>query len=227
MKQYQDSDDENKGFMRKYGLVIGGCGLAVAAVVVVSKTFSGHGGPPPPHREEMVMIKAAPPPPPPPPPPPQTVQKQEMMEQPQDTDAAKPVEQPVDQGPALGTNITGNGPADGFGLGGKDNGFYRGSGGNGSGGSKYGWYAAEVSQSVSEALRLNPKTRDANFDIKARIWSDIAGKITRVKLAGTTGDPIVDNAIRFDVLGGFQLKSPPPDGMPMPIVMRIRARRPI
>ena len=46
MKPYQGPEDEEKGFMRKYGLVIGGCGLAVVAVVVVSKTFSGHGSAP-------------------------------------------------------------------------------------------------------------------------------------------------------------------------------------
>jgi periplasmic protein TonB len=79
---------------------------------------------------------------------------------------------------------------------------------------------------VGDALRQNPHTRDATFSVKARIWSDLTGRVTRAKLAGTTGDRIVDNAIQNEVLTGLQLKEAPPDGMPMPIVMRLTGRRP-
>ena len=81
-------------------------------------------------------------------------------------------------------------------------------------------------KSISDALGQNSHTRSASFNIKVRIWSDAGGRITRAKLAEHTGDPAVDQAIEHEVLDGFQLKEPPPDGMPMPIVMRLSARRP-
>ncbi len=149
-----------------------------------------------------------------------------MEQAPVDAQEAKPEAAP-DTSPAIGTNITGNGPPDGFGLGGNGKGQLGGSGSGGrSGGSRFGWYANQISRSVSDALSLNPKTRNASFNIKVRIWSDGGGRITRAKLMEATGDPVVDAAIQNEVLNGFQLKEPPPEGMPMPIVMRLTARRP-
>lgn len=225
-----------KNFFLRNGFAIGvGVVLLIGAGALI-KLISGHDGPPPRRSSDMVMVRPPPPaptPPPPPPPPPQQQQTppqethQQMMEQ-------SPV-QPEEQKPApaeppaaaLGTNIQGNGPADGFGLSGSGNGFFGGgSGGSGrGGGSRFGWYATQVVQSVTDALQQNPRTRVARFDVKVRIWADATGRVKRVRLEGSTGDPAVDRTIRDDVLTGFQLKEPPPDGMPMPIVMHLSARR--
>jgi protein TonB len=224
--QYEDSGE--RSFMARYGFAIGGCGVAIIVVVMLSQVFSGHGSAPPLRKQEMVMVKTVTPPPPPPPPPtppPQTEPKQQMVEQTPENEE-KPVEEPVDQSPALGSNIQGNGPPDAFGLRGHNNGFLGGGGGGRSGGSRFGWYASEVIGTVGDALRQNPHTRGANFNLKVRIWSDDTGRVVRVKLAGTTGDPAVDDAIQNEILKGLQLKEPPPDGMPMPIVMRLSAKRP-
>ena len=51
-------------------------------------------------------------------------------------------------------------------------------------------------------------------------------RVTRASLVSSTGDPAVDAAIKADVLTGLQLDAPPPEGMPLPIVMRLTARRP-
>jgi hypothetical protein len=45
-------------------------------------------------------------------------------------------------------------------------------------------------------------------------------------LAGSTGHPVVDAAIKEEVLTGLQLEEPPPADMPLPIVIRLTARRP-
>jgi TonB family protein len=155
------------------------------------------------------------------------MQKQEMMEQqPVDADEAKP--EPTEApSPSIGTNITGNGPADSFGLGSNKGGFL----GNGSNSgranrSQFGWYANQMIKSFSEALSRNPRTQNASFAIKARIWADAGGRVTRARLAESTGDPALDAAIKNEILTGFQLQEPPPEGMPMPIVMRLTARRP-
>ena len=165
-----------------------------------------------------------PPPPAPTPPPPQEVKQEEkMMAQDKvDDKEEKPDDKPPEAAPVT-TSIVGNGN-DGFGLkAGNAGGSYIGS--NSQQRSKFGWYAAQVQASIGDALRKNPSTRGANFGLQVRIWSDITGRVTRAKLAGTTRDAKVDEAINQS-LTGLQLKEAPPAGMPMPIVMRISAQRP-
>ena len=174
------------------------------------------------------IIPPLPPPPPPPPPKeqppePETAKEEKFVPE----EAPKP--EPVAQAEApMGTNLQGDGPNN-FGLGvGGNGGMLGGRGiGNGGGrGSKYGAYAGQVQSRVGDALRSNKKTRSASLNIKVRIWLDSTGRITRSTISGTSGKADVDAAIRDEILTGMQLQSPPPDGMPMPIVMRLSATRP-
>ena len=98
--------------------------------------------------------------------------------------------------------------------------------GKGGGGSKYGLYSGQVQSRVVDALRNHKKTRAAALDIKVRIWLDATGRVSRATISGTSGKADVDAAIRDEILTGLQLQNPPPEGMPMPIVMRISAARP-
>jgi TonB family protein len=100
-----------------------------------------------------------------------------------------------------------------------------GFGGKG-GGSKYGFYAGKVQARVAEALRNHKKTRSAVMNVQVRVWADSTGRITKVSLGQSTGDPVLDAAIKGEVLSDVVLSEPPPPGMPMPIVMRFNARRP-
>jgi TonB family protein len=79
---------------------------------------------------------------------------------------------------------------------------------------------------VTSALRTHRATRSSTLSIKARIWVDGSGRVTRASLEGSSGDREVDEALRQEILAGLQLPDPPPEGMPMPIVMRINAARP-
>jgi len=231
MSKYDHSDfSEKRTFMGRFGFAIGGLVLVGVVVVVFSQMFSGPKGPPPRKQQEMVMIKPPPPPPPtppPPPPPPHEAPKQEMMEQtPVDAEESKPEEAPSDPSPNLGTNLVGNGPNE-FGMTTNKGGFF--GGGSNSGRvnrSQFGWYANQVIKSFSEALSSNPRTQAASFNIQVKIWADAVGRVGRAKLVESTGDSSLDTVIRNQILTGFQLKEPPPDGMPMPIVMRLTARRP-
>jgi len=126
---------------------------------------------------------------------------------------------------ALGTNLKGNGPGM-AGLGGSGNGGGTFGGQPGGGGSKWGAFAGQVQTKVANALRSNSQTKKANLKIQVRIWSDSTGRITRAKLDASTGDSKLDQVIQNDVLTNLQLDQPPPAGMPMPIVMRLTARRP-
>jgi TonB family protein len=64
------------------------------------------------------------------------------------------------------------------------------------------------------------------MSVNVRVWADPNGRISRAQLAGSTGDPSLDNALRDEVLTGLQLPEPPPAGMPAPITLRVTAKRP-
>jgi len=230
-------EEEEQSVFQKYRVIIG-CGL-IAAIAIAGwfgqRVFVRTS---PSRQEQHVILVNLPPPPPLPPPPAQlpptpTESEQKMIEQepvnemeskPDETSKGKP---PASESPALGTSIQGNGPPDGFGLRG-GNSFGGGTGNtiNRGGSSRWGWYATQVQSAISQALQSNTNTRTADFRIIVQIWSDRTGRITRAHIAGSTGNVALDNAITNEVLAGLILKEPPPDGMPMPIVLRLTARHP-
>ena len=148
-----------------------------------------------------------------------------MIEQtPVEQAEAKPEAKP-EPSAGIGTSIKGDGAADGFGL--SANGAGGGGGGSAghSSGSRWGWYAAEVQTAIGAALRQNALSRNADFRIRVRIWSSPEGTIERAILTDSTGNPALDQALQNRVLSGLKLPEPPPAGMPMPIVLRLTARR--
>jgi outer membrane biosynthesis protein TonB len=122
--------------------------------------------------------------------------------------------------------LVGDGP-NAFGLtAGGGNGNRRGTIGGKGGGSKYGWYAGRVQNAIATALRNNPTTRTAAFTLNVKIWADRSGRVTRAQLVGSTGRSDIDQIIRNQILNGLMLSDPPPEDMPMPINLRITARKP-
>ncbi|MCX6970889.1 MAG: energy transducer TonB [Verrucomicrobia bacterium] len=225
-----DEEEEGLTFLQKHRIK-----LIVAAVVVAGAgaffvMSPKEAGKKKPTMTMVNIMPPLPPPPPPPPPPPkeqppepETVKEEKFVpETPPEPVAADPEPAP------MGTNVQGDGP-DAFGLakgggGGMIGG--RGTGKGGGGGSKYGLYAGQVQSRVVDALRNHKKTRAAALNVKVRIWLDATGRVTRATISGTSGKPDVDAAIRDEILTGLQLQNPPPEGMPMPIVMRLSATRP-
>lgn len=226
-------DDDEPGFFRRHLvlLILGGLGLASGGYMHLNHTPAKAA----PKKKEMVLIS---------PEPvivtpqikkeelPREVKKEEKddkmivqeevpVEKPKAANTApdKPSDEP------LGTAIGGG---DGSGLGnsnGSSNGGSRMIGGNNNGGgSKWGWYAGQVQNRLADALRSNPVTQRAGFSNTVQIWSDKTGRITRVKLNSSTGDGKVDAAIENEVFNGLVLNEPPPEGMPMPINLRLTAR---
>jgi len=184
--------------------------------------------------EETMTITLPPPPPPvtPPPPPPPTEppppEEEEMLVQEEVVEEEEAPEEPSAEPPPdldLGPGSSGGtGPA--IGGAGKGNGRIGGTGKRGSA-SKFGWYAAKVQSSIRDALARNPSTRSATFSsLNVRIWADATGRITRVQLLSSSGNSAVDQAIRSRILTGLQLPQGPPADLPMPINLRISARKP-
>jgi len=228
---YQDFVDhpEEEGFFKRSRIAIGVGLVLVILIGTVAVLVKVYGKVPPPRKPEEIVIHLQPPPPlpppPPPPPPPPQPPEQKFVEQTKDL---KPLEKPKDEpktppmppgppgpkGPAADGGLLGPGGGNG---GGED---------VGSGGSEYGPYAAEVVATIKARLEANSKTNKANFHgLKTRIWADKMGRIIKATVSGTTGDPAVDDALKNEVLAGLQLPEPPPDGMPMPIVLRVSEER--
>lgn len=217
--------------------------IAVAVMFVVSTNET----PAPRPAQEFQFVQVVPPPPPPPPPEPEQPQiepepelEPEMIEQPEITEpeieeeaeVEEPKDAPPDEGEdepplgPLGLDADAEGPGDSFNLAGNPGGNPLGRGGGGGGGSRWGWYASIVQQQIEGALRANAKTRNVAMRVQIRLWADGSGRISRVQLVNSTGNPEVDAAIRGEALAGLRLREPPPPDMPMPMVARITARRP-
>ena len=173
----------------------------------------------------MVNLPLPPPPPAPPPPPPPKIEQKMIEQEPVNEQETKPDTTPASEAPALVAGFGGNGPADSFNLpGGKNGGSGTGPVSNRVRNSRWGWYANEVQKAIAQVLQSNPHTRIADFRSVVKIWADRAGRITHARLAGSTGNVALDNAITNEVLAGLVLHEPPPEGMPMPIVLRLTAR---
>ena len=132
---------------------------------------------------------------------------------------------PAQEDLGLTTNIVGNGPGmEGLGRSGAGNGNHNRLGSARRSG-KWDHYAVSVQNAVAENLRGHSGIRHATFNLQVRVWADANGRITRATLSGSSGDPAVDAAIKSQALTGMQLPEPPPADMPMPINMRISARK--
>jgi hypothetical protein len=224
---------EPRGPLRRFGLPIGLGLIAIVAIVMLIKMLASAGGGLPARHEDIVTIRPVPPPQQPTPPPvqqpQQQVQKQEMMDQaPIADEEPKPADTPHDEPPAaLGTNITGSGGPD-YGLAhGGNGGMIGGGGGNGSGRGEgpYAAYGRKLQRSIVEALQKDPRTRSASFNLtNLRLFPDDFGRIAKVNLGSSTGDPTRDEAIR-EILKSLQLPEPPA-GIPKPIHLRVVVRRP-
>jgi TonB family protein len=218
-----DFDDEAqqppKSFFKRFRIAIVVVAIVITGVVVVAKLASSGGSS---RHDTLTLVSIAPPPPPPPPltPPPAPPEEQQKIEEPMIKEEA-PKEAPPKDEPPLGTGIKGPG-GDSFGLGGGTGTGRIGAGGDGS---KWGWYASQVQSRIQQALQQHRKTRAASMTINVRIWPDPNGRISRAQLAGSTGDPSLDGALRDEVLSGLQLPEPPA-GMPAPITLRLTAKRP-
>lgn len=225
---------ERKSAVRKrpVGWIVLGAVAAIVALWLVSGLFGGKSS----GKKQSVNIVNVMPVLPPPPPPPQPTPPPPEPEQAPPPDAPEFVEEKAPDSPSeaapdepepMGSNIQGDGPADAFGLTGKGGGGKIGGRGQGGGqGSKFGWYAGRVQNAVSGALRNHRLTRTASMSITARIWVDSSGRVSRAVIEGSSGNREIDSALEQEILGRISLGDAPPEGMPMPIVMRINAKRP-
>ncbi len=179
-------------------------------------------------RQQVQKITLLRPPPPPPPPP-----KMEQPPQPQEPiDTPEPEPEPetpepesqADEPPPgedLGLDADGSGAGDAFGLVGKKGG--RGLIG-GHGGSRFGWYAGLLKQDIESLLSDDDGIRKNRYSVILKIWLTPGGRIDRVKVVGSSGDPGLDMALEQALTRGGALSEAPPQDLPQPIRLRITSR---
>jgi TonB family protein len=234
-------------FLRTRGL-----GISVVAVLLgllvggIRWIATSKSETPPPRKVMQYTVVNTPPPPraPTPPPPPVTPPKEVEPEpstrvdlKPSDMlppDAPRPASEP--SGGKLSLAEEGTGPGDAFNLAGKvgGRGILTGGGlGEGSGdglgagnspGNRFGWYYARLATEIEDAFRRNKRLLASSARVEVRVWADPSGRISKVRLVRTTGDPELDEAVQSIV--GLQLREAPPRDIPMPMVARLTARRP-
>lgn len=219
---FNEDDFEEGSFLKRnwLALTVGAIVLAGGTSAAIALSSKGSTGP----RRADNMIMIAPPPPPPvmlpPPPPPPPPQEDEMIEHEDEMKEEAPAE---DNTPSTGN--VGNGPADNFGLKAKGGGARRMLLGPRSNVSTWAPYAGSAASRIADAMRRHSKLKNSTLSITAKVWIDSTGRITRATTQ-STGDPALDAALRDEILAGMQLSGPPPQGMKMPLNLKLNARRP-
>lgn len=213
---------------RWLGPVLGGAALLLLAALVWHFAGSSVGV----RREapRIATITPLPPPPPPPkekPPEPKKVEEEmKPVEKPQDI-PQKPVDAPKPSND-VAKNVTINGDAqagtDAFNIGAGDGGGMMGSGGgNGTGTGNYNQY---LGYAIQQAVQRDDRVNRLVFDVRADVWLDAEGRLTRAELVGSSGNEKTDAAL-IDALRAMpRIEVAPPSSLRFPLRVAIRGKRP-
>lgn len=178
----------------------------------------------------IATITPLPPPPPPPkekPPEPKKVEEDiKPVDKPQDV-PQKPVDAPKPSND-LARNVTMNADAqagsDAFNIGAGDGGGMVGSGGGtGSGTGSYDQY---LGYAIQQAVQRDGRVNRLAFDVRADIWLDADGKLTRAELVGSSGNADTDQALLDALRTMPHIDVAPPSSLHFPLRVAIRGKRP-
>ncbi|WP_448097946.1 ferric siderophore transporter TonB [Luteibacter yeojuensis] len=179
----------------------------------------------------IATITPLPPPPPPPkekPPEPKKVEDEmkPVDDKPQDQ-PEKPVDAPKPSND-VAKNVTINGDAqagtDAFNIGAGDGGGMVGSGGGtGTGTGSYDQY---LGYAIQQAVQRDERVNRLVFDVRADIWLDVGGRLTRAELVGSSGNTKTDEALLDALRAMPRVDVAPPSSLHFPLRVAIRGKRP-
>jgi len=221
--------DKYKRWLRNLPLLIGVVfTLLIAGGVYFLQDLFKKPAQPKKQMQQITMVQMPPPPPPPPPEqkPPEPEPEPEKIPEPEPEPEPEPTPEqaPEPAGEELGVDAEGGAGGDAFGLLGKKGG--RGLLGSG-GGSAILWYGGQVKRGLEDELqRLLPEAaRKSAYAIELKVWVNADGGVNRAELAGASGKPDIDQAIRSALPNlQFTLPKPPPENMPQPLRVRVTSR---
>jgi hypothetical protein len=218
-------------------LLIGGGAMAVRFILNARTT------PAPRKVMQFTVVNVQPPAVRPPPPPPPVQQPKEVEPvrtrvdlKPTDFVPPEASHAPAGGGGRLSLAAEGQGAGDAFNLAGNPGGkgLLSGGGlGDGSGdgegvggggpGERYGWYYTQVSEQLEVLLRRSKALTALSARLEVRVWVD-ANRRIKVEPLKPEQDPRVLDALH--ALDGATVRDLPPEGTPIPMILRISARRP-
>jgi periplasmic protein TonB len=199
--------------------------LLVAIGYGFKKLFSGGQ----PHKKQITTVKLLPDtPPPPPPPPPKEPPKETPKEQPKEA-PKEPEPKPAETPPAEALKMegaAGDGPSP-FQSGAVNNEYKGGAVATigSDGGVKFRWYAGLVKTQIERAIERDKKLTQGQYKIVVSVWLKPNGQFERLSVDQSDTTPEIEQGIREALNDLPAMQESPPESMPMPIRLRISAKK--
>lgn len=173
--------------------------------------------------QQITLLKLPPPLPPPPkveepPPEPEVVEDKTPDPEPQESDQAT---DDVPAGEDLGLDAEGGAGGDAFGLVGKK-GARDLIGGNSAG--RLAWYNRILERDIQDQLAETPCTRARSYRAEWKLWLHADGKVQRIELSGSSGNPETDDCLRTASRSVRLISERPPDEARNPVKIKITSR---
>jgi protein TonB len=231
-----DKHTDKINYRKMIAIVVGACTavlLITCAVFAVKFLLKDDA-----HRRkrQIQMVTVVKPPPPPKvkeKPPEPEVKKEELVEPEPEEAPPEPVEdQAQDEPPPgedLGVDAEGTAGSDGFGLKANKGGraLIGGSYSDASMMRRYAWYTRIIQEELRKRMKRymedNGGIPDGNLKALVSIELNEFGKIVNYRLAGSSGDSKLDDAV-LNALKIATISEPPPNGMPRVIKLKVSAK---
>lgn len=173
--------------------------------------------------QQITLLQPPPPPPPPPkveepPPEPEVVEEKVPDPEPQEAEQANDDMPP---GEELGLDADGGAGSDAFGLVGKK-GARDLIGGNSV--SRLAWYNRILERDIQDQLAETECARARSYRAEWKLWLHPDGKVERIELSRSTGDPELDACLRTASRAVRMVSERPPEEAANPVRIKITSR---
>ena len=182
-----------------------------------------------PHKRQITTVKLLPDtPPPPPPPPPKEPPKETPKEQPKEA-PKEPEPKPAETPPAENLKMegaAGDGPSP-FQAGAVNNEYKGGAVATigSDGGVKFHWYAGLVKSQIEHAIEQDKALANGQYKLVVSVWLKANGEFDRLSVEQSDAVSEIEQGLRAALDRLPAMREKPPESMPMPIRLRISARK--
>jgi outer membrane biosynthesis protein TonB len=218
---FHDAQADRAGRLRSFA-VAGAVAMGLAVTGVgVWQLVKGAGAP---KRKQVQQISLVQPKELPKPPPEPEKPKEELKEKIETPPPEAKNDSPPPEAPVRLEGAAGPGGTLDLGGGGKGSEFnIARPSGDGDGRRGHAFYTNHVQAQLQDELNRKDKLRGAEYSASVALWIGADGRVQKVELAGSTGNPETDALLRETIAGSTRLKSPP-ESMPQPVRLRVTAR---
>lgn len=194
--------------------------VGIGATLLIRNFMQGNKHAPERKIQQITLLK-----PPPPPPPPPKIEKPPQPKVKQEVDIPEP--KPMDKIPKpdlppagdLGLDAEGSAGSDAFGLIGRKGGRGLLSG---AGDPKI-IYAGKLQNAIEEALAQVDELRSFAYSVRANVWVDVTGQVSKVVLVTSTGRKKIDKKL-IATIKDISFSATMPEDLRLPIEYRLSSR---